>query len=141
MGDPLSVTASIIAVLQLTNKVIKHGLDFAHAPKAILSLKEDLKSLQLLLNRLNDRCENGLHGQKTSPPWLQGLWEVRGPRVDQHGSLVYEYVGFVWNLRQAINEAMTKLNPTKEWKKTKAYQKTTWHFRKDTFEEIQNTIQ
>ena len=43
-------------------------------------------------------------------------------------------------LKGAIKEAMTKLNPTKEWKKTKAYQRTTWRFRKDKFDEIHNTV-
>ncbi len=141
MGDPLSVTASIIAVLQLTNDVIKYGLDFANAPKAILSLKEDVQSLQQLLNRLKDRCQNALHGQKTPPPWLQGLWEVRGRRLDKNGEWMYEYGGFIWNLKQAIDEAMAKLNPTKEWKKTETYQRITWHFKKDALEEIQNAIQ
>ena len=72
MGDPLSVTASIIAVLQLTSEVIEFCLDLANAPKAILSLKEEVESLQLLLKQLKERCEKTLHDQKTPPPWLQG---------------------------------------------------------------------
>ena len=140
MADPLSITASIIAVLQLTNEVIKYGLDFKNAPKAILSLKKDVQSLQKLLERLKNRCENALHAHKSAPPWLQCLWEVRR-RTLQDGSYEYEYGGFIQNLRQAIDEAMAKLNPTREWKKTETYQRITWHFKKDTLEEIQNAIQ
>ena len=140
MADPLSITASIIAVLQLTNEVIKYGLDFKNAPKAILSLKKDVQSLQKLLERLKNRCENALHAHKSAPPWLQCLWEVRR-RPLQDGSYEYEYGGFIQNLRQAIDEAMAKLNPTREWKKTETYQRITWHFKKDILEEIQNAIQ
>lgn len=71
MGDPLSVTASIIAALQLTSEVIVFWLDLANAPKAIMSLNEEVESLQLLLKRLKECCEKTLHDQKTPPPRLQ----------------------------------------------------------------------
>ena len=135
MVDPLSVTVGIIALVQFTSDVCKYGLDFAEAPKAILSLKGEIQSLQHLLERLQNRCERD-QSQEPPPPWLQGLWEVR-PAPDKNG---YEYGGFVGRLMKAVEEAMTKLNPTKEWKKTKAYQRTTWHSRKDKFDEIHNTI-
>ena len=135
MGDPLSVTASIIAVLQITGEVYKYGLDFAEAPKAILSLKGEVESLRHLLERLKNRCENA-QCQKPPPTWLQGLWEVRHTPHNNG----YEYGGFVWNLQEAVKEAMGKLLPSKEWKKTEAYQRITWHFRKDKIDEIHNTI-
>lgn len=121
MVDGLEITASIIAVLQLTNEVIKYGLDFADAPKAIVSLREGLKSLQVLLKQLNSRYESAKR-QETSPPWLQSLKR------------------FVPDLREAIEEAMTKLMPKKQWMNTKAYQRITWHFWKDKLDEICNTI-
>ena len=140
MGDPLSITAGIIAVLQFTNEVIEYGLDFAHAPKVVSRLKKDFQSLQQLLDRLKDRCESTLHAHKFSPPWFQGLWEVHR-RPLRNGSYEYEYGGFIWDLRQAIDEAMAKLNPTREWKKREAYQRFTWYFKKDTIKEIQKIIQ
>lgn len=57
MTDPLSVTASIIAVLQIRSEVVKYGLDFADAPVSIVKV-EEVESLQLLLKQLKDRCEN-----------------------------------------------------------------------------------
>ena len=135
MGDPLSVTASIIAVLQITGEVYKYGLDFAEAPKAILSLKGEVGSLRHLLERLKNRCDNAQR-QKPPPTWLQGLWEVRHA-PDTNG---YEYGGFVWELQKAVQEAMARLLPNKEWKKKEAYQRITWHFRKEKIDEIQNTI-
>ena len=94
MADPLSITASIIAILQLTNEVIKYSLDFKNAPKAILSLKKNIQSLQKLLERLKNRCENTLHAYKSTPPWLQCLWEVRC-RTLQDRSYEYKYGGFI----------------------------------------------
>ena len=117
--DPLSITASIIAVLQMTSEVVKYGLDFAGAPKAILSLKGEVESLHHLLELLQNRCERA-QCQKPPPPWLRVLSEVQ--------------------LKTAVEEAFVKLNPTKEWKKSEAYQRITWHSRKDKFDEIQNTI-
>ena len=135
MGDPLSVTASIIAVLQITGEVYKYGLDFAEAPKAILRLKGEVESLRHLLKRLKNRCDNAQR-QKPPPIWLQGLWEVRHS-PDKNG---YEYGGFVWQLSEAVKEAMGKLLPNKEWKRTEAYQRFTWHFKKEKIDEIHNTI-
>ncbi|CAF9939508.1 hypothetical protein IMSHALPRED_001530 [Imshaugia aleurites] len=140
MGDPLSITAGIIAVLQFTKEVIEYGLDFAHAPKVVSRLKKDFQSLQQLLDRLKDRCESTLRAHNFSPPWFQGLWEVHR-RPLRNGSYEYEYGGFIWDLRQAIDEAMAKLNPTREWKKREAYQRFTWYFKKDTIKEIQKIIQ
>ena len=117
--DPLSITASIIAVLQITSEVVKYGLDFAGAPKEILDLKRQVESLHHLLELLEDRC-NGAQCQDPPPPWLRVLSEVQ--------------------LKTAVEEAFVKLNPNKEWKNTKAYQRITWHSRKDKINEIHNTI-
>ena len=109
MGDPLSVTASIVTVLDVVKEVINFGLDVANAPKAILSLKKEVVYLRVLLEQLKDRCEETLHGQKTPPPWLQVLWEVR--RSDKSGLGEYEYGGLVAQLKQAVDEAMANLQP------------------------------
>ena len=62
MADPLSITVSIVAILQLISEVIKFGLDFADVFKAILSLKNDVKFLRQLLKRLKARCDKALDG-------------------------------------------------------------------------------
>ena len=136
MADPLSLTASIIAVLQLTSEVVEYGLDFADAPESILKVKEEVESLQLLLKQLQDRCKDA-QSRGIPSPWLQGLWEVRRARSEKNR---YEYKGYVWQLTQAIEEAMAKLNPTKEWKNKEVYQRITWHFKKEKFGEIFDTI-
>ena len=139
--DPLSITAGIIAILDTTEKVIKYGLDFAGAIKEIQVLKEEFESLHSVLVRLLERCENA---QRTNPdetpPWLRGLWEVRSGRPDKSGVPVPEYKGMIAQLKEAIEEAAAKLNPSRQWKKTEAYQRVTWHHKKESFTEIRNTV-
>ena len=139
MGDPLSIISGIVAVLQITSEVVKYGLDVADAPKAILDLKDEAESLLHLLKQLKQRCENALHPQKSPPDWLKGLWEVHR-RFDKDRGWIVEYRGAVWRLTQAVNEAMAKLNPTKEWKNTETCRRITWRFRKEKFDEIRNSI-
>ena len=61
--------------------------------------------------------------------------------MDRNGLEEYEYRGLVPQLKQTVDEAMAKFNPTKEWKNTAACQRFTWHHRKDKFQEIRNAIQ
>ena len=141
MTDPLSITAGVIAIIDTTEKIIKYGLDFVGAIKEIRILKEEFESLHSVLVRLLERCENAQKSHPDEkPPWLQGLWEVRGGNFDKNHVWVIEYKGMVAQLGKAIEEAATKLNPSKEWKKTEAYQRATWHNRKEGFSEIRNTV-
>ena len=139
--DPLSITAGILAILDTTEKVIKYGLDFTGAPREIRALKENLETLESLLTRLVARCETT---QKQAPDedplWLRGLWEVRNGRFDKNGVWVFEYKGMVAQLKYVIEEMATKLNPTREWKRSEAYQRSTWHYRKDSFTQMHATV-
>ena len=139
--DPLSISAAILAILDTTEKVVKYGLDFATAPKEVRVLKENLETLESLLTRLLVRCENAQKNQPDEePPWLQGLWEVRNRRFDKDGTWVFEYKGMVAQLKQVVEEMVAKLNPSKDWKRTEAYQRATWHYRKDSFAEMHATV-
>ena len=141
MTDPLSITAGVLAILQITEKVVKYGFEFAGAIKETRELKEEFEALHSVLERLLVRCENAQKSNPDeSPPWLRGLWEVRGGRFDKNGVWVFEYRGMIAQLKQAIEEAAAKLNPSREWKKTEAYQRATWHYRKDAFSEIRTTV-
>ena len=139
--DPLSITAGILALLDTTKKVVKYGLDFAGAPKEVRVLKENLETLESLLTRLMARCENAQKLQPDEePPWLRGLWEVRRRRFDKDGAWVFEYKGMVAQLKELIEETAAKLNPSRDWKRTEAYQRATWHYRKETFTEMHTTV-
>lgn len=139
--DPLSIVAGILAILDTTQRVIKFGVDVAAAPKEIRSLKANLENLESLLLRLMVRCENALKSQPDGePPWLRGLWEVRSRRFDKDGRWIFEYKGAVAQLKDVIEEMAAKLNPSADWKRGEAFQRTTWHFRKDTFTEMHATV-
>lgn len=130
-----------LLTLDITDRVIKYGLDFAGALKEIQELKQRFESLASVLRRLMERCENA---QKSDPDetssWLRGLWEIRGGRFDKDGVWVFEYKGIVAELKQAIEDAVAKLNPSREWKKAEAYQRARWSYKKDTFTEITTTV-
>ena len=139
--DPLSISASILTIIDSTEKVIKYGLDFAGAPKEIRVLKENLETLETLLIRLKVRCEDAQRMEPDGePPWLRGLWEVRSKRFDKDGRWVYEYKGEVAQLKKIVEEMAEKLNPSRDWKRTEAYQRATWHYKKDTFTEMHAAV-
>jgi len=64
--DPLSVTASVIAILQLTGKVITYLNDVKDAPKECQQCTIEASNLQNLLINLRYRLEQG----QTGDPWF-----------------------------------------------------------------------
>lgn len=79
MGDPLSVTASVIGILGLVGKVISSGYeiyqyyeDVKKAPKDIEKLMDELQSLIPVLTALRDYA--------TTDPQLKTLQMLNGPR-------------------------------------------------------------
>jgi hypothetical protein len=77
--DPLSVTASVIAILQLTGEVIKYLNDVKDAPKECQQCTIETSNLQNLLINLRYRLEQG----QTGDPWFTA---VRTPNIE-HGPL------------------------------------------------------
>ena len=79
--DPLSVTAGIIAVLQLSTKVISYLNDVKDAPKDRAQCAIEVSNLQSLLLNLRFRLEGG----DTSQEWYNAVRELaveKGP-LDQ----------------------------------------------------------
>ena len=80
--DPLSVTASIIAIVQLTSDVIKHLNDVKDAPKDRARLTMEVSNLSNLLVTLNCLLEEG----KSNEAWykeVNSLGVKEGP-LDQY---------------------------------------------------------
>jgi hypothetical protein len=76
--DPLSITASIIAVLQVTKGVISCLTETKDAPKDLVKACEEAKKLVILLYELKDLVT----GQDSHDPWLRatsGLAVRDGP--------------------------------------------------------------
>ena len=67
--DPLSVTASIIAVLQLTTNVISYINDVKNAPKELSQFAIEASSLYALLTQLKYRVDDS----KSSDAWFASV--------------------------------------------------------------------
>lgn len=57
MADPLSITASILAVLQLSSEVLRYLHEVKDAPQERVRLRDDLSSACLALSMLKERLE------------------------------------------------------------------------------------
>ncbi|KAF2497867.1 hypothetical protein BU16DRAFT_506527 [Lophium mytilinum] len=82
MADPLSVAASIIAVLQLTSKLISYLDDVKDAPKDRDQWAIEASNLSSLLTQLRYRCTE----TSSNEPWYASVRELgvhNGP-LDQY---------------------------------------------------------
>lgn len=137
MVDPLTAVgaaASIIQLIQASQEILKYGSEFAEAPSNIRNLQTSLENLESLLKRLQDRCEDA----PIDAPWLQGLWQVK--EVENGGNVPVEHKGVLAELWQTIDRLSRKLNPSKNWKKTEVWQRSTYYFKKDLITEIQSDV-
>jgi hypothetical protein len=95
--DPLSVTAGVIAILQLTGELIKYLNDIKDAPKECQQCTIETSNLQNLLINLRYRLEQGQSGD----PWftaVRALNVANGP-LDQY--------------RQALRQLQSKVEKQK----------------------------
>ncbi|KAF1961004.1 ankyrin [Byssothecium circinans] len=74
--DPLSVTASIIAVLQLSAKVLVYISDVRDAPKERSHCEAEISNLSALLRDLRDHVQTG----DLSQPWYTAVAELAAPK-------------------------------------------------------------
>ena len=70
--DPLSITASIIALLQLTRSVLDYLKDFKDASEDRFRLMGELSGLKCLLSLLETRVNES----KAGDPWLDNTVRV-----------------------------------------------------------------
>jgi hypothetical protein len=84
--DPLSITASIIAVLQLTSEVIKYLDDAKDAPKERAQLVTEASNLYGLLMSLKYRLDDG----RSNKPWYNTikLLALPGGPLDQYTAVL-----------------------------------------------------
>jgi hypothetical protein len=74
--DPLSVTASIIAILQLSAKVLVYIGDVRDAPKERSHCESEISNLSALLRALRDHAQAG----DLSQPWFTAVAELAAPK-------------------------------------------------------------
>jgi hypothetical protein len=122
MSDPLSITASIIAVLQLTNAVVSFLKDIKGGSEDRVRLRDEIWSTISLLEMLKYRVEEAETGDRHS-------------RWDQKLSLV----GPLNQLKHLLEKLVSKLAPANRLERT--IQKIMWPFDKNELKEILLTIE
>ncbi|KAF2786525.1 hypothetical protein K505DRAFT_289577, partial [Melanomma pulvis-pyrius CBS 109.77] len=121
--DPLSVTASIIAVLQLSAKVLVYLNYVKDSPKDRMQCAVEMSNLCSLLYKLRDHAENG----DPTQPWytaVQGLAVKNGP-LEQ--------------FKQALEMLQTKMTDGGRLKK--AGEALMWKFKKEEIAGILDQIE
>ncbi|CAI6095091.1 unnamed protein product [Clonostachys chloroleuca] len=73
--DPLSTTASVIAVLQLTSKIVQYLNSASGATKERKALRDELRACERVLEQLKDRCDEG----DGDTEWNSSIKVLEGP--------------------------------------------------------------
>ncbi|KAF2182154.1 hypothetical protein K469DRAFT_752251 [Zopfia rhizophila CBS 207.26] len=121
--DPFSTTASIITVLQLFSKVIKHVNGAAGATTERKRLREEVRSCESILQRLKDEADDADEGK---------LWSETINALEAPGAPLYR-------LRIALSVVIAKLEPRKGLKK--ALSALEWPFDEKEVEKAISTIE
>lgn len=105
--DPLSITASIIAVLQATKEVISYVKETKDAPKELTEVYEEARNLVILLYELKDLVV----GQASHETWLQttSALAVRDGPVDQYRTSLEILVPKITNYLNCLFEWIGRL--------------------------------
>lgn len=108
--EPLSTTASITAILQLSSEAVKYIKGVAGATTERKRLRDEIRSCESILQRLKDEVEDVDGGQV----WLEKIIALED--------------GPLGRIRSALVAIMPKLEPKKGWRKTSSALK--WPFDK-----------
>jgi hypothetical protein len=126
--DPLSIVASIFAVLQLIVKVLTYLNDVKDAPEDLKQCAIEMSDVYNLLLKLRFRLEEGLSTQGSSTaPWYTA---VRTLAVEQ---------GPLDQFKAALETIQTKL--TDGGRREKARYTLMWKFEKDEIVSILSRIE
>jgi hypothetical protein len=121
--DPLSVTASIIAVLQLSAKVLIYMSDVKDAPRERLHCEAEISNLSFLLRALRDRVQTG----DLSLPWYTAVAELAAPK------------GLFDQLKQALEALQDRITDGGQLKKLG--EALVWKFKKEEIASILDRIE
>lgn len=116
--DPLSITVSIVALLQATTTVVQCLYDVKHAAKERFQLAQEITGLSLSLQQL----ENRLHDAQAGDSWFQGCLSLAAPE------------GTIAQLNQIVRELEKKLKPEDGLKKLA--HKLAWPWTKQEFDRM-----
>ena len=93
MGEPISICASIIAILQLGSKVISYNRDVWNSEREQNEVQAEVYSLFSLLTRLRCRVEEA----RADEPWFQNvrLLGRKNGEIYQIEELMSEMAGYI----------------------------------------------
>ncbi|KAJ9663080.1 hypothetical protein H2198_001072 [Neophaeococcomyces mojaviensis] len=123
MGDPLSVAASIIAVIQVTSQVVVFINEVRNAPKEQVQIAIEASNLLSLLTRLRYRVDEA----QANEPWFEQVRKlgVKDGPLDQCASVLHEITSNIEKL-QSSNKVRSAIM---------------WKFKKEDFEEMRRVIE
>lgn len=123
MADPLSISASIIAILELTGTVVQYVNDVKDASAERLRIRDQISSTSFLLYMLKDLIQQA----HSSEPWLSRVQSLGVPK------------GPLEQFKSALEQLALRLAPPKGLKGIgKAL---TWPFQREEIKEILITIE
>ena len=124
MADPLSISASIIAILQLTTSVYRFVSDVKGAPSELARLRDGIGSACTPLYMLRDRLEN--NDQELTSVYLLG-----GPD------------GPLNQFRKLLEQLVSRLAPKEgRWKDLDEFRKTlVWPFKKEEVQALLSAME
>lgn len=117
--DPLSITVSVVALLQLTTKVISYVKEAKNEPKGQTRILHEAFSLMGLLNMLKDLVEDS----DSQDPWLQATSALAAPNGPLH------------QYKLALEGLVGKVMPSGHGN-SKVMQALTWKFSKEEITDL-----
>ncbi len=123
MADPLSISGSIVAVLQLTSTVVHYINDVKDASEERLRIRDEISSTSFLLYMLKDRIQQA----HSSELWLSMVQSLDVPK------------GPLEQFKRALEQLASRLAPCQGLKKIR--NALTWPFQREEIEEILSTIE
>ena len=121
--DPLIVSASLIAVLQLSGTVISYLSDVKDGPKELQRIQLELSSTHNVLFMLQDQADHS----EEDDPFSSTLRSLNGPS------------GPFQQFHDALERLASRLAPLEGWRKLKKAFK--WSFEKEEIHDILKTIE
>ncbi|KAF7545580.1 hypothetical protein G7Z17_g9068 [Cylindrodendrum hubeiense] len=121
--DPLSTSASIIAVIQLSSEVVKYINATVEATKERRRLRDEVRACEYILQQLKDEADDSAEGKA----WLETIKALEAPDAP---------LGRLWT---ALNVVKAKLQPKVGHGKILASLK--WPFEENEIEKVFGTIE
>jgi hypothetical protein len=124
MADPLNISASIIAILQLTSTVIQCINDVKDASEERLRIRDEISSTSFLLYMLKDRIQQAHLGEL----WLSTVQSLDVPK------------GPLEQFKRALEQLASRLAPPSKGLK-RIRNALMWPFQREEIKEILSTIE